>query len=43
MKKNSLNFTKVIAFAKGDKSNVIVVSIPDYAFTPFAWRTKKNA
>jgi lysophospholipase L1-like esterase len=26
---------KAIALAKGDKSNVIVVSIPDYAFTPF--------
>ena len=26
---------KAIAFARGDKSNVIVVSIPDYAFTPF--------
>lgn len=24
-----------IALAKGDKSNVIVVSIPDYAYTPF--------
>ncbi len=24
-----------IEFAKGDKNNVIVVSIPDYAFTPF--------
>jgi lysophospholipase L1-like esterase len=27
--------SKAIALAKGDKSNVIVVSIPDYAFTPF--------
>ena len=27
--------TKAIACAKGDKSNVIVVSIPDYAYTPF--------
>ncbi len=27
--------TKAISFAKGDKSNVIVVSIPDYAYTPF--------
>ena len=27
--------TKAIAFAKGDKTNVVVVSIPDYAFTPF--------
>jgi len=26
---------KAIVLAKGDKSNVIVVSIPDYAFTPF--------
>ena len=26
---------QAILFAKGDKSNVIVVSIPDYAFTPF--------
>ena len=26
---------KAILLAKGDKSNVIVVSIPDYAFTPF--------
>jgi lysophospholipase L1-like esterase len=26
---------KAIALGKGDKSNVIVVSIPDYAFTPF--------
>lgn len=26
---------KAVALAKGDKSNVIVVSIPDYAFTPF--------
>jgi acyl-CoA thioesterase-1 len=27
--------TKAISLAKGDKSNVIVVSIPDYAFTTF--------
>lgn len=27
--------TTAIALAKGDKNNVIVVSIPDYAFTPF--------
>lgn len=27
--------SKAIAFAKGDKKNVIVVSIPDYAYTPF--------
>lgn len=26
---------KAIVLARGDKSNVIVVSIPDYAFTPF--------
>ena len=26
---------QAIQFAKGDKSNVIVVSIPDYAFTPY--------
>ena len=28
--------TKSIALAKGDKKNVIVLSIPDYAYTPFA-------
>lgn len=27
--------TKSIALAKGDKKNVIVLSIPDYAYTPF--------
>ena len=27
--------TKAISFAKGNKSKVIVVSIPDYAYTPF--------
>ncbi|QBN19021.1 SGNH/GDSL hydrolase family protein [Flavobacterium nackdongense] len=27
--------TKAISLARGDKSNVIVVSIPDYAYTPF--------
>ncbi len=27
---------KAIQLAKGDKKNVIVVSIPDYAYTPFA-------
>lgn len=27
--------TKAIRLAKGDKTNVIVVSIPDYAYTPF--------
>jgi acyl-CoA thioesterase-1 len=26
---------KAISFAKGDKTNFIVVSIPDYAYTPF--------
>jgi lysophospholipase L1-like esterase len=30
-----LLITKAVTFAKGDKSNVIVVSIPDYAYTPF--------
>ena len=28
--------TKAITLAKGDKKNVIVLSIPDYAYTPFA-------
>lgn len=27
--------TKAIALAKGNKKNVIVISIPDYAYTPF--------
>lgn len=27
---------KAIALAKGDKKNVLVLSIPDYAYTPFA-------
>jgi lysophospholipase L1-like esterase len=27
--------TKAVALAKGDKTNVIVVSIPDYAYTPY--------
>ena len=27
---------KAIELAKGDKKNVIVISIPDYAYTPFA-------
>jgi len=27
--------SKAILYAKGDKKNLIVVSIPDYAFTPF--------
>ena len=26
---------RAVTYAKGDKSNVIIVSIPDYAFTPF--------
>ncbi|MES2545525.1 MAG: SGNH/GDSL hydrolase family protein [Bacteroidota bacterium] len=29
---------KAIAFAKGNKKNVIVISIPDYAFTSFGQR-----
>lgn len=32
---------EAIRFAKGDKTNVIVVSIPDYAFTPFG-QTRPN-
>lgn len=32
-----------IAKAKGDKSNVIVVSIPDYAYTPFGQSTGNAA
>lgn len=31
--------TKSIALAKGDKKNVIVLSIPDYAYTPFGKMT----
>lgn len=31
--------TKAIALAKGDKKNVIVLSIPDYAYTPFGKMT----
>lgn len=31
--------TKAIAFAKGEKGKVIVVSIPDYAYTPFGQQT----
>ncbi len=31
--------TKAIQLAKGNKNNVIVVSIPDYAFTPFGQNT----
>lgn len=34
---------KAIAFAKGDKSNVIVVSIPDYAFTLFGQASSNPA
>ncbi len=34
---------KSIAFAKGDKNRVIVVSIPDYAFTPFGQGSSKPA
>ena len=34
---------KAILFAKGDKSNVIVVSIPDYAFTPFGQASSNPA
>ena len=34
---------KAIGFAKGDKSNVIVVSIPDYAFTPFGQASSNPA
>lgn len=30
-----LLFTKAISLAKGDKNKLIVVSIPDYAYTPF--------
>jgi acyl-CoA thioesterase-1 len=31
--------TRAIALSRGDKSNVIVVSIPDYGFTPFGKNT----
>ena len=34
---------KAIAAAHGDKSNVIVVSIPDYAYTPFGQGTSNPA
>lgn len=34
---------KAIALAKGDKSNVIVVSIPDYAYTPFGQQSGNPA
>lgn len=35
--------TKAIAIAKGDKTNVIVVSIPDYAYTPFGQQTGNSS
>ncbi|TRX21340.1 SGNH/GDSL hydrolase family protein [Flavobacterium franklandianum] len=34
---------KAIALARGDKSNVIVVSIPDYAFTPFGKQSSNSS
>lgn len=34
---------KAIALARGDKKNVIVVSIPDYAYTPFGQNTSNPA
>ncbi|HMI07444.1 MAG TPA: SGNH/GDSL hydrolase family protein [Flavobacterium sp.] len=34
---------KAIALAKGDKANVIVVSIPDYAFTPYGQNSGTQA
>lgn len=34
---------KAVAFAQGEKSKVIVVSIPDYAFTPFGQNTSNAA
>ena len=34
---------KAIALAKGDKTNVIVVSIPDYAYTPFGQQSSNSA
>ncbi|MGA9639659.1 SGNH/GDSL hydrolase family protein [Flavobacterium sp.] len=33
--------SKSIAFAKGNKERLIVVSIPDYAFTPFGQSSRK--
>lgn len=33
---------KAINYANGDKSNVIVISIPDYAFTPFGEKSKNS-
>jgi len=35
--------SKAIALAKGDKSNVIVVSIPDYAYTPYGQKSSNPA
>lgn len=34
--------TKAIILAKGDKRNLIVVSIPDYAYTPFAQNSSQE-
>lgn len=34
---------KAIGLAKGDKSNLIVVSIPDYAYTPFGQQSSNPA
>ena len=34
---------KAIELAKGDKANVIVISIPDYAYTPFGQSTSDPA
>lgn len=34
---------KAIALAKGDKSNLIVVSIPDYAYTPYGKQSSNPA
>lgn len=34
---------KAITLAKGDKSNVIVVSIPDYAYTPYGQQSGNQA
>ncbi|NDP28176.1 MAG: SGNH/GDSL hydrolase family protein [Flavobacterium sp.] len=35
--------SKAIALASGDRSNVIVVSIPDYSFTPFGKQSSNPA
>jgi len=35
--------TKSIGFAKGDKSRVIVLSIPDYAYTPYGQGSGKSS